>query len=268
MIYLDNNATMPLVDGAKEAIKMTMENIIGNPSSHHWAGRKSALLIEETRQNISRLVSGSDYKIIFTSSATEANNMALNGYASIMPKFSNILISPMEHSSCYKPTTKLKNDNDWNLKEIPVNSNGEIEVEEYRKLCNDGVNLAIIQWVNHEIGTIQDIVRYSIIANRRNGFFHCDGVQALGKIDVNLSKTQITTFSISAHKIGGPQGIGALLIHKDLKIPPLILGGSQEGNMRAGTEATLLIAGFNGALLELINNREKWRKIGEKIKYL
>ena len=246
-IYFDHNATSPLHKKVREAI-LTIIDLSLNPSSVHFHGRKARQILEESRENVKRsLEIGDDYDLVFTSSCTEANNLALNNF----PELGKIC-STIDHPSVINVIGEGL---------LPVNKEGVVDLdylENYLKMQEKGKFLISVMYANNEIGTIQPVQKIREIAQKNNCLFHCDITQAIGRIDVNIKDIDLITFS--SHKFGGPIGAGVLLYKKKLKIHPMILGGGQESRMRSGTQNLLAIYGMSTAFRVIDEIKEKYQK--------
>ncbi|MBR2579213.1 MAG: cysteine desulfurase [Clostridia bacterium] len=256
MIYLDFSATSPLLPCAKSAILKVMElsetSKIGNPSSLHSPGSLSRNILENARKTIAKKLNARTTEIIFTSGGSEANNTVINIFRN-----STILASRIEHPSVLKPTEKLGNP----CIKIPVSKEGFIDksflknkLETFLQENPKEKILISVMMANNEIGTLEPIKALSKTVEEyrnkglKNLFLHTDATQAFGKINIDVKKLKIDYMTISAHKIGGPVGIGALFLRSGTPFAPLILGGSQENNRRAGTSNALLAEGFRSAV--------------------
>ncbi len=255
MIYLDYSATSPLLPEAKKAMEQAMK-MVGNASSLHTPGHLAHNLIEEARANIAKLINATPEEIIFTSGGSESNNTITNIFAGY-----DIAVSAIEHPSLLE-SAKLRAKN---CQILPVNEQGIIE----RLNLEPNVKLVSIMLANNELGTIepiQELVKQTHthitepiktptptqrfakpIPAPNHTLFHCDATQALGKIPIDVKKLGVDYMTLSAHKIGGPVGIGALYVKKNMPFKPLIIGGHQEQGKRAGTSQTVNIAGFGTA---------------------
>ena len=264
MIYLDNNATTPLEPSvAKKMINFIREHF-GNPSSLYPIGRKVKEMIEEAREEIAKVIGASKNEIIFTGSGTEADNFALRGILDAYPNKNEIITSSIEHPAIMSTCQYLEKKG-YKVTYLPVDEYGVVDLNVLEDSVTDKTALISVMHANNEIGTIQPIEEISKIAKRKGVFLHTDAVQTLGKIDVNVDKLGIDLLSISAHKIYGPKGVGALYIRKGVKICPLLHGGHQERLLRAGTENTIGIIGF-GEAARII--REKGKKDLKRIEKL
>jgi cysteine desulfurase len=254
MIYLDYNATAPLHKNVIKKIQSLMFEDFGNPSSVHKIGRNSKKIVEEVRRNILSILKASNYDLVFTSGATESNNLAIKGFIK-KNNIKTIYSLETEHASVVDVVKSL----DIQKKFFKINSNGTVNLNEVDELLSKetGTFLLSIMFANNESGIIHPIKEISKIVKKYKGIIHCDGVQGLGKIEIDLDGLDLDLFSISSHKIGGPTGIGALLINSRNNISPEIIGGGQEKNLRSGTENFLGILGFG----EVINEVQSLSKI-------
>ncbi len=253
MVYLDYSATSPLLPEAKMAMMDAME-LVGNASALHTPGHLAMNIVEEVREEIAKLINAEPSEILFTSGGTESNNTVTNIFAG-----QNVAVSAIEHPSLLE-SAKLR----CKTTIIPVDESGRIKTLE--DSCSN-VSLVSIMLANNEIGTINDIKKLAEQARKNGALFHTDATQALGKIKIDVKELGIDYMTISAHKIGGPVGIGALYIKKGSPFKPFIIGGHQEKGRRAGTYQTVNIAGF-GAAAKHANNHKTWEIYAEKIRPL
>lgn len=253
MIYLDYNATAPLHKNVIKKIQNLKFEEFGNPSSVHKIGRNSKKIVEEVRRNILSILKAKNYDLIFTSGATESNNLAIKGFIK-KNNIKTIFSLQTEHASVIDVVKNL----DIEKKFFNINSTGNVNLKEVEELLSKqtGLFLVSIMFANNESGIIHPINEIAKIVRKYKGIIHCDGVQSLGKIEIDLDSLDVDLFSISSHKIGGPTGIGALLINTRNNISPEITGGGQEKNLRSGTENFLGIVGFGEAINE-VNNLAK-----------
>tara|TARA_Y100001970_G_scaffold8569_1_gene9957 strand:+ start:10982 stop:12115 length:1134 start_codon:yes stop_codon:yes gene_type:complete len=253
-IYLDNNSTTQIDPKVlKEMIPYFSEKY-GNPSSQsHAFGWEANAAIDIAREKISKLINSKPNEIIFTSGATESNNLAINGLLKNQKyKNSNIITSTIEHKAVLDVLQPIKNQVTF----IAPNKDGIINIKDIEQSINEQTILISIMHANNEIGTIQPIKQIGNLCKKHNIIFHVDAAQSLGKSDIDVIDMNIDLLSISAHKIYGPKGIGALYINdkkEKFNIHPLIVGGGQENNYRSGTLATPLIVGFGKACDILLN---------------
>lgn len=233
-IYLDYNATTPMNPQILENLREIMAKPL-NASSVHGYGREGRKLVENARQHISELTGAPAAQIIFNSGATEGNNTVLNHF-----KDETILVSAIEHPSVLEAAP--------NAIHIPVTKDGMVGLDELEPLLKEHKPaLVSIMLVNNETGVIQPIEEISALVHKHGSLLHCDGVQAAGRIPINIAKMGIDFLTLSAHKIGGPQGVGALVLGLCGVTPTLLHGGGQEKSARAGTENVAGIAGFGMA---------------------
>ena len=253
MVYLDYSATSPLLPEAKMAMVDAME-LVGNASALHTPGHLAMNIVEEAREEIAKLINAEPSEILFTSGGTESNNTVTNIFAG-----QSVAVSAIEHPSLLE-SAKLR----CKTTIIPVDESGRAKTLE-RELSN--VSLSSVMLANNEIGTINDIKKLAEQAHKNGALFHTDATQALGKIKIDVKELGIDYMTISAHKIGGPVGTGALYIKKGSPFKPFIIGGHQEKGRRAGTYQTVNIAGF-GAAAKHANDYKTWEIYTEKIRPL
>lgn len=264
-IYLDNAATTPLLPEVKEEMLPYLDAIFGNPSSTHYYGREAKSAIEMARKNIARILHASPGEIYFTSGGTEANNMAINMAVDNLD-IDTLITSPIEHHSVLHTAEALKNN--INLKFVKLKANGAIDLEDLEKLLSENPrSLVSLMHANNEIGNLLPIKKASRLAEKYGAFFHSDAVQTVGHYKIDLEKiNHIHFLSASAHKFHGPKGIGFLFVRNGLRLKPVIKGGPQERELRAGTENVAGIAGMEKALeLADLNYNDRINHI-EKLK--
>lgn len=263
MAYLDHAATTPMLPEAVAA--MTAEMVkVGNPSSLHGSGRKARRVVEEARETIAAALCAKPMDVVFTSGGTEANNLAIKGLfwarRKENPNLNRVLISAIEHHAVLDPVMWLGEHEKAQIEILPVGENGILEVETLRAAIEkdpDSVALVSVMWANNEVGTIQPIAELAEIAAEFNIPFHSDAVQAMAYLPIDLSKVKVTALTITAHKVGGPQGVGALIVKSDVKLEPVSHGGGQERDVRSGTLDAPAIAGFASAISILVSQRER-----------
>ncbi len=259
MIYLDNNATTPIDPAAAEKMSQFIKEHFGNPSSLYPIGRKVKEIITEAREVIAKAIGAVRTEIIFTGSGTEADNLAIRGVLDAFPEKNEIITSAIEHPAVMNTASYLEKKG-AKVTYVPTDKYGTVDIDFLKNAITPQTALISVMHANNEVGTIQPIEKISKIAKERGVLIHTDAVQAFGKIDVNVNKLGIDLLSISAHKIYGPKGVGALYIRKGTDIWPLIYGGSQEREMRAGTENTIGIVGFGEAVRVMTERRDKDKK--------
>jgi len=251
-VYLDYNASAPLCDDAKQAMIAAMD-VAGNPSSVHASGRAARKIVDHARRTIADLVGGDSERIVFTSGGTEANNLALNGLEDV-----TVFTSAVEHPSVIEARPDAKR--------IPVDANGVIDLVALETMLKDASDagqkvLVSVMLANNETGVIQPVAKVGLLAREYGAKVHCDAVQALGRLPVDMNRLLVDMVSISAHKIGGPKGVGALAIAPGVMLVPQIRGGGQEKYRRGGTENVVGIAGFEAAAKRAEANTAKMADI-------
>lgn len=238
--YLDYNATAPLLPEAKAAMIEALD-VTGNPSSVHTEGRRARAVVEATRESVARLVGAKPSEIVFTSGASEANTWALS------QPWATILTSGIEHDSVLAPARASNAE----LVMLPVGPDGRLKFEEVAALLASrsfaGPAVIAVQMANNETGVIQPVAEIAELARAHGIKMHIDAVQAAGRVPVDFAALGVDTLAISAHKFGGPKGVGALVNRDHVDLVPLIRGGGQERRRRAGTENVAAIAGFGAA---------------------
>ena len=254
-IYLDHNATTPVAPEVLHIVTSVLQDQMGNPSSGHSMGRSARVLIDEAREQVASLIGASPSEIVFTSGGTEANNLALLGVALGMGKSGgHIVTSQVEHPSVLNPCKQLESLG-FVVDRLKVDKLGRIDLQALENCLTEATLLVSLQHANSETGVLQDIVKIGEIARKKKVLFHTDAIQSVGKIPVRVQDLPVDMLSISAHKLNGPKGVGALYLRKgspDLFSP--VCGGSQEKKRRGGTENVAGIAGF-GKACELAQKR-------------
>lgn len=247
MIYLDNAATTPLLQEVLDEMLPYMKERYGNPSSIHKLGREANNALQLARKRISKLINAKG-GIVFTSGATEANNLALKGFAnSIKNKGDHIITSSVEHEAILEPCKELER-NGFGVTYLPVDNYGMIDLDALENAITEKTVLISIMFANNEVGTIQPVRDIAEIAHKHDIVFHTDAVQAVGKVPVDVQALGIDMVTLSAHKMYGPKGVGALCIDNNLKIEPILHGGGQEDQIRSGTQNVAGIVGMGKAV--------------------
>jgi cysteine desulfurase len=264
MVYLDNNATTPLDPAVAEKMSLFMKEHFGNPSSLYPIGREAKEHVTRAREEIAGALGAHRSEIVFTSSGTEADNFALMGVLDACPDKREIVISAVEHPAVMRAANHLEKKG-YRVAYVPVDSTGTIDLDFLRDAITPQTALISIMHANNEIGTIQPIETVVRLAKEKDVLVHTDAVQTFGKIDVNVEKMDVDLASISAHKIYGPKGVGALYIRKGTHIQPFIHGGHQEKGLRAGTENTIGIVGFGEAARIVMERGKKDRTHIDKL---
>ena len=244
-IYLDNAATTPLCDAAYETIKYALYNRYENPSSMYPQGRQNKKALENCRCQIAELINADPSQIFFTSGGTESDNWAINSID--LKPGDNIIVSLMEHDAVYQPALALI-DKGIEVRFVKPQTSGRVTEEEVLELIDDNTKLVSVMTLNNEIGTINPVNMIGEECSELGVKFHTDAVQAFGHIPICL--THIDMLSVSAHKFGGPKGVGFLYVRHPAEIKSFIKGGQQESHMRAGTENLPGIMGMTSAAVE------------------
>ena len=263
-IYLDYCATTPVHSSVREKMSRALDWDFGNPSSMHWAGKDSKQLMAQARMDVAEGIGCRPDEIIFTSGATEADNLALFGILrQFPPNKAHVITSSIEHHAILHTAEQLEREG-YSVTYVPVNENGLVNPEDVRRAIRSETKLISIMYVNNEVGSVQPIAEIGRIARESNIKFHTDAVQAIGLFDVNVNDLNVDMLSLSAHKIYGPKGIGALYIRSGIDLTPMILGGPQEHLLRAGTENVPGIVGLGAAMNLVRQNRadERARLMG------
>ena len=262
--YLDNSATTKPCKTACEFINNALCESWGNPSSLHSLGIEAEMVTTAAREFIAKTVSAAPEEIIFTGSGTEANNTALLTARKLKTRRNKIITSAIEHPSVLEPLKTLENEG-FEIVKIGCDSEGVIDLKELEAALDSKTVLVSIMLVNNEIGSVQPVSEAVKITREKAPFtlFHCDAVQAYGKMPINVKTLGVDLLTASAHKIHGPKGIGMLYCKKGVHILPLISGGGQEKGRRSGTESVPLIAGFHGAATELADVKKTLAKVND-----
>ncbi len=263
-IYFDNNATTKVADEVFEEIKPFFCELYGNPSSMHTFGGQVGIKIRESREKVATLLGCDPSEIIFTGCGTESDNTAIKGTLSAYPNKTKVITSRVEHPAVLQVCRDLENKG-YTVVEIGVDKKGRLDLTELAKQIDDNTAILTIMYANNETGVIFPIDKIAELATGKGVVFHTDAVQAVGKIPMNLSKSNIDLLSISGHKLHAPKGIGVLYIKKGTRLSPYMVGGHQEAGKRAGTENVPGIIGL-GRACELAT--QKIKEENEKVKYL
>jgi len=246
-VYFDHSATTPLDPRVVEAMTPFYGNQFGNPSSMHWAGQQALEAVSKARMEVADLFHANPEEIFFTSSGTESDNMALIGTAGkYKPRDCHLITSSFEHPAILE-TCKYLERIGYPVSYLPVTTDGIVAPAELRKALRPNTQLISIMTANNVVGTLQPILELAEIAREHNVLFHTDAVQAAGKIPIQIDHIPVDMISVSAHKLHGPKGVGALYIRKNVNIEPLIHGGGQERGMRSSTENVAGIVGLGKA---------------------
>lgn len=247
-IYLDYAATTPTDQEVVKAMLPYFTNKFGNPSSIHSFGQEGRAAIAASREQIASLLGAKPDEIIFTSGGTESDNFAIKGIAfANRRKGNHVITSSIEHHAVIEPCEFLEK-RDFDVTYLPVDQNGLVDPDDVKKAITDNTILISVMHANNEIGTIEPIAEIGKIAKEKKIYFHSDSVQTFGHIPINVDELNVDLISVSAHKLYGPKGIGALYVRKGTRIMPFMQGGGQERRRRASTENVPGIVGFGKAV--------------------
>ena len=257
-IYLDHNATSPLLTEVENAMNEVAEQAFANPSSPHWAGRNAKFLLEEARDNLANSLGAKSQEILFTSGGTESNNTVLRQLLMNSGE-QHIIASAVEHPSVLETCRILGGQPNIQFTELAVDSSGKVDPEKLREVLRPETSLISVMTANNETGNLQPVEELSKIAQENKIPFHTDLVQAYGKMQLDLSLSGVNFASATAHKLGGPCGIGLLYVKQGTALESLISGGKQERVRRAGTENVVLAVGFAKAVEWYLANQSSLR---------
>ena len=256
-VYLDNAATTAIDPQVLQVMTDVLSNDFGNPSSSHSEGRKSKAKLESARKNIASLFNASSSEIIFTSGATEANNLAIQSVLK-NGEIKQVVTSAIEHPAVLNTLEALCFNNEIDLVKLKLNTQGEIDLDELRSLLSSGGKTFVsLMHGNSEVGNLLPLEEVARLCTEYNAVFHCDTVQTVGHYLFDLKKIKIDYITCSAHKIHGPKGVGFLYINREAKLNPLFFGGKQERGFRPGTENVAAVCGMEKALKLAYDNCEK-----------
>ena len=244
-VYLDHAATTPLGPEARAAMEPYLSERFGNASEPHAYGRAARAALEAARATLAELLEAEPGQVILTSGGSEADNQAVFGLTGSAP--GRIVVSAVEHPAVREPARELER-RGFEVAWAPVDGDGVIDVEAFERLVRPGDRLAAAMWANNVTGAVQPVERLAAVAAEAGVPFHCDAVQAAASFPVGLRSSGAATLALSAHKLGGPKGVGCLVAREPGRIPPLVWGGGQERGLRSGTENIPGAVGFAAAL--------------------
>ncbi|MEP7038847.1 MAG: aminotransferase class V-fold PLP-dependent enzyme [Acidobacteriota bacterium] len=261
MIYFDNNATTPIAEEVFAAMKPFLTEFYGNPSSAYKFGREMRKAIENSRRQVAVLLGAAvESEIVFTSGGTESDNWAILGTLEANPNKKHIVTTRVEHEAVRKVCEKLEKKG-VEVSRLDVSEEGFLDLDELKNSLREDTAIVSVMLANNETGILFPVREIAeIVKENSDAVFHVDGVNAVGKIPINLKNTKIDLFSISGHKFHAPKGIGALYIKNGVNLPPISIGGKQENGKRAGTEAVHQIVGI-GAAAEFVKDFSKMEKV-------
>lgn len=254
-VYLDNNATTPLDPNVYESMIPYLQDHFGNPSSHYSLGFRAKKAIQHARTQVANLIGAESGEILFTSGGSEANSTILMGIPLLKRKTGGHIITTLiEHPAILQACEFLQTHFGYEITYLAPDSCGVIDAEDVRAAIRPETVLVTVMMINNEVGSIQPVREIGEICREHQIHFHCDAVQAIGKVEVDVNDLLVDSLSASAHKLWGPKGVGALYVKKGTEYLPLIHGGGQESGLRSGTENVAGIVGF-GAAAELAQGR-------------
>lgn len=246
-VYLDHNATTPLDPRVLDAMLPFLRESYGNASSLHWFGQRARAAVEEARGQVAALVGAEPAEIVFTASGSESDNMALRGVAARAPLGRRALVvSAIEHHAVLN-TAKALAEEGFALTIAPVDELGRLDLESFRRALDGRTLVVSLMLANNETGVLQPVAEAAALAREHGALVHCDAVQAAGKSEVDVTRLGADLLTLSAHKLYGPKGTGCLYVRRGTRMAPLVRGGAQERNRRAGTENVAGIVGFGAA---------------------
>ncbi len=253
-IYLDNSATTKVRTEVIEAMLPHLTESWGNPSSIHDSGRQARKAIERARAQVAQLIGAKPSEIYFSPGGTASNNTAILGRAKFVEERNlgrHLITTSIEHSSALSPAKHLRSQG-WDVTILGVTEEGIIDIQALERAIRPDTSIISVMWANNEIGAIQPIQQIAELAKAHGIYFHCDAIQAAGRIPIDVSKVKVDTLSLSGHKFYGPKGIGVLYVRDGVQVRPLVHGGGQERALFPGTESVANIVGI-GTAAELIS---------------
>jgi cysteine desulfurase len=245
-VYFDNNATTKVAEGVFEEIEPLFCELYGNPSSMHTFGGQIGRRIRKAREQVAGLLGCEPSEIVFTGCGTESDNTAIKGTLAAVPNKRTIITTRVEHPAVLAVCRELEN-HGYTLVELSVDKRGRLDMAELEEQLDDDTALVTIMYANNETGVVFPIEDIAELVKSKGAIFHTDAVQAVGKIPMNLSKSNIDLLSLSGHKLHAPKGVGVLYVRKGTRLSPFMLGGHQEAGRRAGTENVPGIVGLGKA---------------------
>jgi len=255
-VYMDNNSTTAVHPDVLEEMLPYFSSKFGNPSSIHQAGQEAKAALDKARERVAGLIGASAEEIFFTGGGTEADNLAIVGYAlANASRGKHIITSAIEHKAVLEPCGFLEKSG-FRVTRVGVDGNGTVRFDEIEEAVSDDTILISVMMANNEVGTIQPFEEIGRLARKRGIAFHTDAVQAGGKLEIDVGKTGASLLVLSAHKMYGPKGIGALYVKRGVRLDPIIRGGGHEKGRRSGTENVPAIVGF-GKAAEIMAREQK-----------
>jgi cysteine desulfurase len=245
-IYLDHNASTPVVSEVREAMLPYLGEYFGNPSSTHMYGQAMKAAVERAREQVASLIDCTPREVYFTSGGTEANNLAIRGLAAANPERRHIITSVIEHPATLAPCNGLEREG-YRVDTLPVDETGRVDPGQLSLVAGPDTLLVTLAHANSETGSLQPVGRLSQMAHDAGALMHADAAQSVGKIPVSVVKENLDLLSVAGHKLYAPQGVGALYVRAGVHIEPLLTGAGHEGGLRPGTENVASIVGLGQA---------------------
>ncbi len=252
-VYVDYNATTPVAPEVTAAIRPWLEEHFGNASSAHGYALRARQAMAQARHEVAALIGAHDEEIVFTGSATEADNLALLGVATALPGKRHMVISAVEHPAVMQPALRLR-DLGWEITLVPVDGRGRVATADVAAAVGPNTALVSIMHANNEVGTLQPVADIVKVVKAKGVLVHTDAAQSIAKVSVNVSDLGVDLLTIAGHKFYAPKGVGALYVRRGTPIAPVLYGGEQEHGLRPGTENVAFIAGL-GAACRLARDR-------------
>ncbi|MBF4160340.1 cysteine desulfurase family protein [Nocardioides acrostichi] len=263
IVYLDHAATTPMVDAAIEAVTAHLRDG-ANASSLHASGRRARRVVEESRERVAQALDCRPGEVVFTSGGTEADNLAMKGIYCARhaadPRRARILTTAVEHHAVLDPLECLAEKHGANVELLPVDADGRLDLAVLRASVErdpSSIALVSVMWANNEVGTLQPVDEVVAVAAEHGIPVHSDAVQAVGAVPVSFARSGVDALTVSAHKVGGPLGVGALVVRRETDLQPLLHGGGQERDLRSGTLDVPGVAGFAAALELAVKQRSE-----------
>jgi cysteine desulfurase len=259
MAYLDHAATTPMLPEALGAY-VAAAGRVGNPSSLHAAGRAARRLVEESRERIAAVLGARPSEVVFTSGGTESDNLATKGiyWARRSPSVNRVIASAVEHHAVLDAAEWLGSHEGADVTWLPVDATGRVDPGALSAMPLDDVAVISVQWANNEVGTVQPIAELAAAATAAGVPFHTDAVQAVGQVPVDFAASGVAALTLTGHKLGGPVGVGALLLGRDVAATPLLHGGGQERDVRSGTLDTAGVVAFSVAVETAVKAQQEY----------
>jgi cysteine desulfurase len=259
MAYLDHAATTPMLPEALDAY-VAAAGRVGNPSSLHAAGRAARRLVEESRERIAAVLGARPSEVVFTSGGTESDNLATKGiyWARRSPSVNRVVASAVEHHAVMDSAEWLHSHEGAEVTWLPVDATGRVDPGALSAMPLDDVAVISVQWANNEVGTVQPIAALAAAATAAGVPFHTDAVQAVGQVPVDFAASGAAALTLTGHKLGGPVGVGALLLGRDVAATPLLHGGGQERDVRSGTLDTAGVVAFAVAVETAVKTQQEY----------